>query len=149
MRTDICSDFETRADMPADRASFSENTSLYSLSTITGTVGINAFRAATVAPTVKESIVHLSVAIWPFPLHDGLLCNRQKNEAAMEPTLFHRIVQSVFSRRLRNGTSLAGSIEGHPEIAAYGSQRMCRSCGAITTALKPFCLDCGALLPAV
>lgn len=64
----------------------------------------------------------------------------------MEPNLFHRIVQSVFSRRLRKGISLVRSIAGHPKIAAYGSQRMCRSCGAITACSKPFCLECGALL---
>jgi hypothetical protein len=67
----------------------------------------------------------------------------------METTLFHRIVQSVFSRRLRKRTSFVGSLDGHPNIAAYGSQRMCRSCGAITACSKPFCLECGALLPAV
>jgi hypothetical protein len=67
----------------------------------------------------------------------------------MEPTLFHRIVQSVFSRRLRKRTLFVGSLDGHPNIAAYGLQRMCRSCGAITARSKPFCLECGALLPAV
>jgi hypothetical protein len=71
----------------------------------------------------------------------------------MEPTLFHRIVQSVIPRRLRKGTSLEGSIEAKPEekrkIAAYGSQRMCRSCGAITACSKPLCLECGASLPTV
>ena len=67
----------------------------------------------------------------------------------MGPNLFHRIVQSVIPRRLRKGTSILGSLEGNPEIAAYGSQRMCRSCGAITACSKPFCLECGALLPVV
>jgi len=67
----------------------------------------------------------------------------------MEPTLFQRIVQSVIPRRLKRGTSLVGSAEGNPKIAAYGTQRMCRSCGAITACSKPFCLECGALLPAV
>ena len=67
----------------------------------------------------------------------------------MEPTLFHRIVQSVIARRLRKVTSLGRSIEVHPQIAVYGSQRMCQSCGAITARSKPFCLECGALLPAV
>jgi hypothetical protein len=66
----------------------------------------------------------------------------------MEPSLFHRIVQSVITRRLRKGTASPGSIEGPPKVAAYGSQRMCRSCGAITACSKPFCLECGALLPA-
>jgi len=64
----------------------------------------------------------------------------------MESTLFQRIVQSVITHRLRKGTPLVGSIAGHPKIAAYGSQRMCRSCGAITACSKPFCLECGALL---
>ena len=67
----------------------------------------------------------------------------------MEPTLFHRILQSVISRRLRKVASLTRSIKVHPQIAAYGSQRMCRSCGAITACSKPFCLECGELLPAV
>ena len=67
----------------------------------------------------------------------------------MEPNLFQRIVQSVITRRLRKGTSSAAPIDGRPKIAAYGSQRMCQSCGAITACSKPFCLECGALLPAV
>jgi len=83
-----------------------------------------------------------------FPPHDdGLLCNRQKSEAAMEPTLFRRM-QFAITRRLGKVTS-AHSIEVRPQIAAYGSQRMCRSCGAITACSKPFCLQCGVLLPAV
>ncbi len=36
----------------------------------------------------------------------------------MESTLFHRIVQSIFTRRLRKRTSFVGSLEGNPEIAA-------------------------------
>jgi hypothetical protein len=67
----------------------------------------------------------------------------------MESTLCHRIVQSVITRRLRKVTSLGRSIGVHPQIAVYGSQRMCRSCGAITARSKPFCLECGALLLAV
>ena len=30
-----------------------------------------------------------------------------------------------------------------PRIAGYGSQRMCPSCGLITSRLKPCCLECG------
>jgi hypothetical protein len=37
----------------------------------------------------------------------------------MEPTLFHRIVQSIVTRRLRKRTSFVGSHEGRPKIAAY------------------------------
>jgi len=33
-----------------------------------------------------------------------------------------------------------------PQIAGYGSQTMCRSCGLITSRLKPSCLECGASL---
>ena len=66
----------------------------------------------------------------------------------MEPTLFHRILHSVLPRRLKKVISLARSIETHSQIAVYGSQRMCRSCGAITARSKPFCLECGELLPA-
>jgi hypothetical protein len=65
----------------------------------------------------------------------------------MGPTLFRRM-QSAITLRLRKVTT-AHSIEIRPQIAAYGSQRMCRSCGAITACSKPFCLECGALLPAV
>jgi len=66
----------------------------------------------------------------------------------MEPTLFHRMLQSVITHLPRKVTALVRSIEVGPQIAAYGSQRMCRSCGAITACSKPFCLECGALLPA-
>ena len=111
--------------------------------------GQNYLLSATVGPTVNESIVHLSVAFWQFPPRDdGLLRNRQKSEVAMEPTRFHRMLQSVMTRRPRKVTSLVRPIEVHPQIAVYGSQRMCRSCGAITARAKPFCLECGELLPA-
>jgi len=30
-----------------------------------------------------------------------------------------------------------------PRIAGYGSQRMCPSCGLITSRLKASCLECG------
>ena len=33
-----------------------------------------------------------------------------------------------------------------PQIAAYGSQRMCPSCGLITSRLKACCLECGQSL---
>jgi hypothetical protein len=65
----------------------------------------------------------------------------------MGATLFRRM-QSAITVRLRKGTT-AHSVEVRPQIAAYGSQRMCRSCGAITACSKPFCLECGTLLPAV
>jgi len=46
-------------------------------------------------------------------------------------------------------TSHFRSIEVNLQIAAYGSKKMCRACGAIPGCSKPFCLECGALLPAV
>ena len=36
-----------------------------------------------------------------------------------------------------------------PETAAYGSQRMCPSCGLITSRLKACCLECGQSLATV
>ena len=30
-----------------------------------------------------------------------------------------------------------------PQVAGYGSQRMCPSCGLITSRLKACCLECG------
>jgi hypothetical protein len=64
------------------------------------------------------------------PLDDGLLSNRQKGEADMEPTLFQRMVQSVITRRPRKETSLVGSIEGNPRPAAYDSQTRKSQLGA-------------------
>ena len=36
-----------------------------------------------------------------------------------------------------------------PQVAGYGSQRMCPSCGLITSRLKARCLECGKLLSVV
>ena len=36
-----------------------------------------------------------------------------------------------------------------PQIAGYGTQRMCPSCGLITSRLKACCLECGKPLAAV
>ena len=33
-----------------------------------------------------------------------------------------------------------------PQIAGYGTQRMCPSCGLITSRLKASCLECGKSL---
>jgi hypothetical protein len=37
----------------------------------------------------------------------------------------------------------------NPQIAGFRSQRMCPSCGLITSRLKPCCLECGEFLTAV
>ena len=36
-----------------------------------------------------------------------------------------------------------------PQVSGYGSQRMCPSCGLITSRLKACCLECGQSLTAV
>ena len=36
-----------------------------------------------------------------------------------------------------------------PQIAGYGSQRMCSSCGLITSRLKACCVECGKSLTPV
>jgi len=36
-----------------------------------------------------------------------------------------------------------------PQVAGYGSQRMCPSCGLVTSRLKACCLECGKSLTAV
>jgi hypothetical protein len=36
-----------------------------------------------------------------------------------------------------------------PQIAGFGSQRMCPSCGLITSRSKQCCLECGKSLPSV
>ena len=36
-----------------------------------------------------------------------------------------------------------------PRVAWYGSQRMCPSCGLITSHAKEFCLECKKSFPAV
>jgi predicted amidophosphoribosyltransferase len=36
-----------------------------------------------------------------------------------------------------------------PQIAGYGTQRMCPSCGLITSRSKPYCLECGEPLTVV
>ena len=67
----------------------------------------------------------------------------------MEPVMFLRALQASLARRLRQFNFSARNVEVRSQIAAYGSQRMCQSCGMITARSKPFCLECGELLPAV
>lgn len=44
---------------------------------------------------------------------------------------------------------LYGIGRARPQTARYGSQRMCRSCGAITPRSKACCVQCGKPLPAL
>jgi len=41
---------------------------------------------------------------------------------------------------------LSGMRKLKPQIAGFGSQRMCPSCGLITSRLKARCLECGKSL---
>ena len=41
------------------------------------------------------------------------------------------------------------TLKPKPQVARYGSQRMCPSCGLITSRLKACCLECGQSLTAV
>ena len=67
----------------------------------------------------------------------------------MKAVPFLRALQSGIASRLREFNSSARLFEVRPQIAAYGSQRMCQSCGRITARSKPFCLECGELLPGI
>ena len=44
---------------------------------------------------------------------------------------------------------LYGRRKMKPKIAGYGTQRMCPSCGLITSRLRACCLECGKSLTAV
>jgi hypothetical protein len=44
---------------------------------------------------------------------------------------------------------LYGMRKMKPKIAGYGTQRMCPSCGLITSRLRACCLECGKSLTAV
>ena len=41
------------------------------------------------------------------------------------------------------------TLKPKPQVTLYGSQRMCPSCGLITSRLKARCLECGQSLTAV
>ena len=61
---------------------------------------------------------------------------------------FRRLPRFV-ARSLRNFKASVRFIGLTPQIAGFGSQRMCPSCGLITSRSKTFCLECGKPLPAV
>jgi len=50
---------------------------------------------------------------------------------------------------VRNFKASVRFIRLKPQIAGFGSQRMCPSCGLITSRSKTFCLECGKPFPAV
>ena len=56
--------------------------------------------------------------------------------------LFHTL-PTFITRSLSNFKASARFIRLKPQIARFGSQRMCPSCGLITSRSKEFCLECG------
>src|SRR6266568_7928911 len=62
--------------------------------------------------------------------------------------LFHTL-PTFITRSFRNFKAAARFIRLKPQIAGFGSQRMCPSCGSITSRSNAFCLACGKSFPAV
>ncbi|PYX57515.1 MAG: hypothetical protein DMG73_12990 [Acidobacteria bacterium] len=60
-----------------------------------------------------------------------------------------RTLPTFVARSFRNFKASMRFIRLKPQIAGFGSQRMCPSCGLITSRSKEFCLECGKPLPAV
>jgi hypothetical protein len=72
----------------------------------------------------------------------------------MEPVLRtfcarFRAPPTFVKRSLRNFKASARFIRLlKPQIAGFGPQRMCPSCGFITSRSQEFCLECGKSFPA-
>jgi len=60
-----------------------------------------------------------------------------------------RTLPAFVTRSLRHFNISGRFIRLKPQIAGFGSQRMCPSCGLITSRWEEFCLECGKPLPAV
>jgi hypothetical protein len=60
-----------------------------------------------------------------------------------------RTLPTFVTLSLRNFKASERSIRPKLQIVGFGSQRMCPSCGLITSRSKEFCLECGKSLPAV
>jgi hypothetical protein len=72
----------------------------------------------------------------------------------MEPVLRtfcarFRQLPTFVTRSLRSFKASARFMRLKPQIAGFGSPRMCPSCGLITSRSKEFCLECGKSFPAV
>src|SRR5207253_11182970 len=83
-------------------------------------------------------------------------CATDRNEgSSMEPVSRpfcprFRTLPTFVARSLRNFKASVSFIRlKQPQIPGFGSQRMCPSCGLITSRSKAFCLECGKPLPAV
>jgi hypothetical protein len=60
-----------------------------------------------------------------------------------------RTLPTFVTLPFRNFNALARYIRLKPQIAGFGSLRMCPYCGLITSRSKEFCLECGKSFPAV
>jgi hypothetical protein len=70
----------------------------------------------------------------------------------MEPVLRtfcarFRTLPTFVTSSLRDFKASARFIRLKPQIAGFGSQMMCPSCGLITSRSKEFCLQCGKSFP--
>src|SRR5689334_1414707 len=70
-------------------------------------------------------------------------------EPVFRPFCSHFLTLRTFVTRSRNFKALARGTRPKPQIAGFGSQRMCPSCRLITSHSKAFCLECGKSFPAV
>ena len=50
---------------------------------------------------------------------------------------------TFITRSFRNFKASARFVSAKPQIAGFGPQRMCPSCGLVTSRSKEFCLECG------
>ena len=101
--------------------------------------------------TVPYASLHRCLTFPPFAM--APCATDRKRVHFMEPgfrpscRLFHTL-PTFITRSFRNFKTSARFIRLKPQIAGFGSQRMCPSCGLITSRSKAFCLECGKPFPA-
>jgi hypothetical protein len=75
---------------------------------------------------------------------------REKYAILKEPALAVSLVMNIlksFALWLKKLNASLRATKLKPEIAGFGSQRMCPFCGLITSRSKSSCLECGKSLP--
>jgi predicted amidophosphoribosyltransferase len=71
-------------------------------------------------------------------------------EPGFRPLCPHFLILPTFvTRPLRDFRASAPGIRLKPPIVGFGPQKMCPSCGSITSRSKAFCPECGKSLPAL
>jgi len=101
--------------------------------------------------TVPYASLHRRLTFPPFAM--APCATDRKRVHFMEPVsrlscrLFHTLPTFIV-RSFRNSKAAARCIRLKPQIAGFGSQRMCPSCRLITSQSKVFCLECGEPFPA-